>query len=273
MSLRRHIRHLRNRLFALLVVAVLLLLAEWVAAVRDGHRPSSFLVRGIADGREVWTENQFFTARFASPRVASPPPPVSALRARPENSLRVCVLADSTALGLGTSGPAFSLSRQLEAILAARLPSRKCEVILLSAPSANSHILREIADDLSKLSPDAVVFACANDEFTGPYGPASALGGFHHSSRIARGLVLLSRTHLSRALGSALERWFPDDVDRAIWSGREPVMMKGLLPDSSPAVATARRSYERNVRAILRSARRAAPFVLACSTPVNLRGC
>lgn len=273
MSLRRHIRHFRNRLFALLIVAVLLLLAEWIAAVRDGHRPSSFLVRGIADGREVWTENQFFPTRFASPRVASPPPPVSALRARPENSLRIVILADSSALGLGPYGPAFSLSRQLEAILAARLPSRKCEVILLSAPSANSHILREIADDLSKLSPDAVLFACANDEFTGPYGPASALGGFHHSSRIARGLVLLSRTHLSRALRAALERWFPDEVDRAIWSGREPVMMKGLVPDSSPAVATARRSYERNVRAILRSARRAAPFVLACSTPVNLRSC
>ena len=273
MSLRRHLRHARNRLLALLVLAALLCLAEWFAAIHDGHRPSSFLVRGTADGRDVWTENQFFTTRFASPRVAAPPPPVSALRERPSDSLRICVLADSSALGLGTYGPAYSLARQLEAILSARLPSRTCEVILLSAPSANSHILREIAQELPKLSPDAVVFACANDEFTGPYGPASSLGGFHHSSRIARGLVLLSRTHLSRAFRAALERWFPDGTDRAIWSGREPVMMKGLLPDSSPSVATARRSYERNVRAILRSASRASPFVLACSTPVNLRGC
>lgn len=269
--MRKFLRFIRRLVLALVILALLVCGAEWWATRHLGGRSTHYLVTGESNGYPAWHENQFFPCRFVIPRTAVPPPPVSATLDPEAQPLRICLLTDSSTIGI--IGPAFSFGRQMEFLLQAHYPGRDIEVLHMTFDGANSHILREMARDLRALHPNAVVLLCGNDEIAGPYGPASTLGRFHHSSRIARLLVLFSRMRLSQICADFLARRAPDATDRRIWMSREPLMMKGWLPPNSPGIHTARRSYRKNISAILRMASHAAPTVIACTTPVNLRDC
>lgn len=194
-----------------------------------------------------------------------------ALKTRPAEGLRVCLLGDSVAMG--APDPSFGLGRHLELMLRHRYPGRPVEVIQMTLDEGNSHVLREVARDLAQLRPDAVIVLAGNEEIAGPYGPASGLGRLHHSSRIARLMAIFSRTRLSRLFVAAGDRLVPTRADRDAWRSQEPISLKGRMMPGDPELKTAYRSFRKNLSAILRKAAAAAPAVVACTVPVNLRDC
>lgn len=264
----RWARRVAKAAAALLLLALLL---EVAARLLLPTRSARYLVEGEANGQPAWIENPFFPYRFVAARIANAPPPIMAPKTRPEGGLRVCLLGDSTALG--APDPSFGLGRQLELLLRHRYPGRPVEVILMALENGNSHVLREAARDLGRLAPDAVVVLTGNNEVAGPYGPASGLGRFHHSSRIARIMAVFSRSALSRLFIAAGNRLFPARADLDAWRSQEPMSLKGRLDPGDPRLKTAHRSFRKNLSAILRTAARAAPVVVACTVPVNLRDC
>ena len=253
------------------ILLILFFVLELVAWHNFPERSSRFLIAGTSGGQPAWIDNQFFPYRFFSARLARPPLPVVALKAPPPDSLRICLLGDSQAAG--APDPGFGLGHQLELLLRHRYPGHPVEVVNLALEGGNSHVLREMARDLDRLRPDAVVVLVGNEEVSGPYGPAAGFGRFHHSSRIARWMTLFSRTHLSQMLVAGINRLFPARTDLDAWRSSEPLTLKGRMAPDDPRLKTVSRSFRKNLSAILRAATRASPAVVVCTVPVNLRDC
>ena len=260
----------RLGIFAAALAAGLLLL-ELASAPFLPKRSSRFLLADVFQGQPVWIDNAFFAYRFAPERGAPAPLPVVVPQTPAPGTLRVCLLGGSATLG--APDPSFGIGRQLELLLQSRYPGHPVEVVHMALEGGNSHILREVARDLERLRPQAVVVMTGNEEVAGPYGPASSLGRFHHSSRIARLLVLFSRTRLSQLCAATLHRLAPARADLQAWRSQEPITLKGRMSPRDPRLRSAYRSFRKNLDAILRLAAEASPAVIVCTVPVNLRDC
>ena len=259
----------------LAVGAAVLLAALAVLELAAAHflprRSTRFLREGTAHGRPAWIDNAFFPYRFSTARAARPPPPTVVPQTPEPGTLRVCLLGGSSLMGF--PDPSFGVGRQLELMLQHRYPDHPVEVVHMALEGGNSHVLREVARDLKRLRPQAVVVMTGNEEVAGPYGPASSLGRFHHSARIARLLVLFSRTHLSGLCAHLLERVSPARADLQAWRSQEPITLQGRMSPHDPRLRSAYRSFRNNLSAILRQATAASPVVVVCTVPVNLRDC
>lgn len=272
-------RRLLRLLLWLLALLLLLAAAEYASVLWLDHRSTHYLVPGETNGSPAWVDNSLFPLRFALPRAAGLPPPMAAVRDSEDRAYRVALLTDSTPLGPAAHSADHAYPRQLEALLRARCPDIPVEVLHMTCPGANSHVLREIARDLRLLRPDAVVILCGNDELTGPCGPcappavAPAPWPLHPGPSFARPFVLFSRLRLAQTITALACRLAPDRADRAVWQTREPQLLGPWLRPDAPALADARDAYSDNLDAILALARDASPVVIACTTPVNLRDC
>lgn len=268
-------RLLRRRFFRRLgwtVLAIVLLLAagEAVSASVFRKRPTRYLVGDFVRGEAVWRENDKFMYRFFRPRAAETPPPLVAAADRDTNKVfRVAVLGDSAPGGWPT--PAYSLSRILPVLLPETADGRTFEVLDLCLQEGNSHVLREVARDLSRLRPDATVVLLGNYEMAGPCGPAAGFGRLHDSSRLARAEILLTRFHLVHALRLLSDRLHPKRADREAWKNREPISMARRMPPGDRRIGLAHRAFRRNLEAILDAAAASSGKVLLCTVPVNLR--
>ncbi len=265
------LRWLRRLALAAAGLLAALVLVELASAPFLAKRSARFLRAGQIDGQPAWIDNVFFPYRFATARAARPPPPTVVPQTPAPGTLRVCLLGGSSAMGYPDAS--FGIGRQLEILLRSRYPDRPVEVVHMAFAGGNSHVLREVARDLKRLRPQAVVVLTGNEEVAGPYGPASSLGRFHHSSRIARALVLFSRTRLSRLVVAARHRLDPARADDQAWRSREPISLRGRMSPRDPRLRSAYRSFRKNLAAILRQAAAASPAVVACTVPVNLRDC
>jgi len=265
-------RWLRGLAAALLAAVAALVLAEVGLRVAGKGFSPRYLVPGKdADGTPVWMDNAFFSYRFFPRRTAPLPLPVRVSKEKPAEVLRVVLLGDSALTG--EPDPAFGVGRILEPMLQAKFPGRRVETLSLGLSGGNSHVLREIARDLDRLAPDAVVLMTGNNEISGPYGPASPTGRLHTSSRIARLLILANRTRLRQVIAAALVERSPEREDARAWRDAEPLTLRDRLERGDPRLGTAERSFRKNYRALIAAARDAAPVVLACTVPVNLRDC
>ena len=265
------LRLLKRLVLALLIILALGLLLELAARLFFPSRSTRYLVEGVANDQPVWTENPFFTYRFYPGRLAPAPLPIVARQTPPAETIRICLLGGSAAMGMPE--PAFGLSRQLELMLQHRYPDQTIEVLPMGYDGANSHVLREVARDLQRLNPQAVIVLTGNDEVAGPYGPATGLGRLHSSSRIARWMVLFSRTRLAQMIAGTFHRFFPAKIDMAAWQHQEPITLRGRLSPRDPHLKTVTRSFRKNLSAIVAAAEEASPTVIVCTVPVNLRDC
>jgi len=253
------------------VLVVMLVVLEGLAYLFYPGHSTRFLVSSDSNGEPAWIDNQFFPYRFTPSRTAKPPLPIVALKKPAGETLRVCLLGGSVAMGV--PDPSFGLGRQLELMLQARYPDETVEVINMSLRGGNTHVLREAVRDLKRLKPDAVVVITGNEEVAGPYGPAWGLGRFHHSSRIARLMTLFSRTRVSQLFISMINRLSPARGDLNAWRNQEPTSLQGRMDPQDPRLRTVFRSFRKNLNAILDEASEVSPVVIVCTVPVNLRDC
>ncbi len=265
------LRLVRRVALAVLLAAVVFAVLELAARYLFPGRSTRFLLAGASDGQPAWVDNQFFAYRFFPERLAHAPLPVVALQTPAPDTLRICLMGGSQALG--APDPSFGLGRQLELMLESRYPHHPVEVVQMALEGANSHVLREAARDLQWLRPQAVIVLLGNEEAAGPYAPAAGLGRLYRRLGIARALAIFSRTRLSQLGMAGINRLFPARIDLAAWRNQEPISLKGRLEPGDPRLQTVYRSFRHNLAAILRDAAQAAPVVVACTVPVNLRDC
>lgn len=232
--------------------------------------PTAFLLPAGSGDSRAWIDNQFFGYRFFPVQATRTGQPLSVPMVKEPGEYRVVVLGESAAMG--DPMPDFGLPRVLEVVLEDRLPGRRVRVINAAMTAINSHVVREIARELPKLRPDAVVLYMGNNEVVGPYGPATVLRAFSSSRGYVRASVLLGRTRLGQLLARARRAAAPAGPEATEWGGMS-MFLKTALPEDDPRLHIVRRNFAANLEACLAAARSTGARVVVSTVAVNQRGC
>lgn len=166
----------RQRVLLVLVLAALpiLALAGLEAALRLGGYGSSFpLFVPHEAAPEYLTPNPEIARRYFRFGDAPPAPPRDLLRSdKAPGSYRIFVQGGSTAAGFPYSfGGAFA--RMLEQRLQETFPDREIEVVNTALDAVTTYTLLDLAPEIIKQSPDAVLLYAGHNEYYGVLGVAS----------------------------------------------------------------------------------------------------
>ena len=263
-----------SRICARLLLALgapLLLLAAAEGALRLAQAgfPGQPWLEDRIQGQRVLRDNPFFAYRFVPPPMARTPFATRVPHPKPSGALRVVVLGESAALG--DPMPEFGPPRILEKLLRLRHPGRPVEVVNGAITAINSHIIREMARELPTLQPDVVILYAGNNEVIGPYGPGTVYSGFAHSDAFVRLGLLASRLRLVQLARFAVAAFFEGRI-RTEFDGLAMFVGNPVAGDD-PRLAAVRRRFDRNLRAIVRSAQAAGAHVVLCTVAVNRSDC
>ncbi len=227
-----------------------------------GH-PSRFFLR--LDDAHV--SNQQFGWRFFPPQLARDPLAVVVPDDPGPDTLRVFVLGGSAAMGI--PDPAFSLGRMLEIMLQDAYPDRHVEVYNLAMTAVNSHVVRVITRECTRLRPDLLVGYLGNNEVVGPYGAGTVFPGRGGSL----GLVRLSISVRGLRLAQLVEAVLPRRRDGSgTWHGMEMFVGQRVAADD-PRLETTAEWLRRNLLDMGDAAMTAGAPLLLSTVAVNLADC
>lgn len=265
MSLSPSRRWLFLALFTLAATALLLGGLELaLRAIGVGHDPHFFRRAAAPDGTAIWRENRDFTAPFFGEALVRRPQPVRLPLTKAPGTYRLFILGSSAAMG--DPEPAFSLARVLEVQLRAAYPNVRFEVVNAAVTAINSHLVRGIAADCAKLSPDLFIVYEGHNEVIGPFGPAGVFAPFLRSEAAVHSLIWLKGTRLAQ-LAARLGHKSGAPTN---WGGMEMFLQQQIRADD-PRLDTVRDHFRANLNAIAGSARAAGATTLLCTTVANVR--
>lgn len=258
------------RAAAMGVPLVLLLVGELVLRLGGVGFDPHFFVRDRSGGDKVWVENPAFGRRFFPRRLARAPLAIRLNVPKPPNTVRIFVLGESAALG--DPRPRYGAARYLQVLFEERFPGVRFEVINTSMTAINSHVIREIANDLVGRAGDIWIVYMGNNEMVGPYGAATVFGPRAPPLWMVRAAVTLQRLRLVQALKALWEERAGRGGSPAAWEGMA-MFLHNTVPPGDPRRERVRRSFEANLEAILRAARRSGAAVVLSTVAVNLADC
>jgi tetratricopeptide (TPR) repeat protein len=189
---------------------------------------------------------------------------------KPAGAIRVVVLGESAAQGI--PAPSFGFAAQLRAQLRARYPGRDIEVINTGIVAINSHIVRMIARQAAKLSPDLFVVYMGNNEVVGPFGPGCAYLPEMPPLWFIR-LSLFVRSTRTGQLVNALAGRFALHGRRPLEWGGMSMFVNSSVRGDDPRLGAVYRNFEANLRDIVRAAEDAGAKTLLCTVASNLKDC
>src|SRR5215212_2918917 len=167
---RSRLKHLwLARLIASVVVPLILLGVVEFALRLCGYGYSTKFFEDTGDGKTL-TTNQKFAWQFYSRAKATSPVPLLFPREKAAGTFRIFILGESAAAG--TPDPAFGFARQLDLMLVEQYPAKRFEVINAAMRGIDSHIVRQIAAECARLSPDLFIIYMGNNELIGLHAPS-----------------------------------------------------------------------------------------------------
>lgn len=254
------------RFIAIVIVPVLFLgLFELGLRVAGYGYPTSAVVGFDWNEQESWCENYRFTWRFFPRQIAREPEPFIFLAEKPGNTYRIFVMGESAAQGVPDA--AFSFSRILEVMLGQAYPGVKFEVINVAITAVNSHVIYQLADELSDYEPDMFILYMGNNEVVGPFGVGTIFG----SSSLGIGMIRLGLFIKTTRLGQL----FSDLVSNpgsgpGEWRGLEMFLDKQVRWDD-PGLAKVYLHFKRNLEDIIGIARKKNIQVVVSTVGCNLK--
>lgn len=257
-------------LLAILLVAFLpvffLSLAEISVRIFAPMPPTSFFIKEkLADGTEVFRANYLAAKRFFPGNLARKPLPEIFPANKASKSLRVFILGESAARGEFLAD--FSFARILEVVLQKNNPEFQVEVINTGIPAINSWVINETAAEIVDYQPDLVIIFAGNNEFIGPYGPASVFSG--NAGRLAaKAGIAASSLHLIRLLQSEA---LPPNLSQG-WRGLDMFSQNNIAADDE-RVGICKENWRKNLDEIIARFAKKSIKTIVCSVPVNFRNC
>lgn len=192
----------RQRIFFVLMLLLpVLLLGAAEGVLRIAGFGQSLPMWVDADPSGAWLRmNPRVSERWFFGDVDAPGATFDPFRAerRPE-TLRIVVQGGSSALGFPWFyGGAFP--RMLEDRLRRAFPDREVEVVNTALTAVNSHTLRDIADEVVEIEPDAVLIYAGHNEYYGALGVASSVSG--GSPAVVRAYLATRELRLVQAIAA-----------------------------------------------------------------------
>lgn len=263
-------RRWRFRLVALVLPLVLLGLVELALRLAGWGYPTAFFLLRQESGREVFVTNPDFTRRFFPPGLARTPEPISISAVKPAGVTRAFVFGESAALG--DPEPAYGVSRILQALLEARYPSRKFEVVNVAITAINSHVIREIARDCANKQGDIWIIYMGNNEVVGPFGAGTVFSDQVPPRWLIRAQLAFKRTRLGQALDALKWRLLGSRQTPRTWEGMEMFLRQQVRQDN-PRMPATYANFAANLRDIVQCGLASGARVIVSTVVSNLRDC
>jgi lysophospholipase L1-like esterase len=207
--------------------------------------------------------------------VANPPSPAPEMFAerKPGRAFRVFVLGESAAAGFPYPRNA-TFSRLLRDVLRDVLPGDSVEVVNLGIAATNSFTMLDIASEVAKQNPDAVLIYAGHNEYYGALGAASGIhvpGGTGAVRLYLRLLRLRTVLALRNALVRVRKADRPTESELEEASLMEVLARDQQVPFDGERYHRGAQQFETNLESIVRVFRRRSIPVLVGSVASNLR--
>ena len=255
-----------------------LLLALLEIGLRIGHYggdTSAFETPELLSGYKVPGGK---VGRRYFPREQFPPSPSgdAFLIKKPAHSLRIFVFGESSAAGFPYPANG-TFSRVIRDALTDILPSDTVEVVNMGMAATNSFTTVDLAADVLREKPDAVIIYGGHNEYYGALGIASTekLGSSPGLIRLYLKLqrlktFLLIRNAITRLVGTIRPAPSIQEVEQDA-SRMESIVADQRIVLGDPTYQRGLDQYESNLRVVLGLFRRAGIPVFIGSTPSNIR--
>lgn len=266
-----------RRILAFRIAALVMIPALLLSGLEAGLRLSGYgypvktMLKRTINGKALYCPNTRFTWRFFPKRMAREfdSSLVFDLEKEPR-TFRIFVLGGSAAKGFPE--PVHNVGRLLEAMLSDQYPEIDFEVHNAAIVAINSHVVREIADDVADYDPDLVIVYLGNNEVVGPFGPGTILTSKPLALPLIRANIWVMGTRTGQLIESLLTRLRSGGKPAAKWEGMAMFQDKQVRADA-PALEAVYDNYEQNLRDICRAANRAGVPVILSSVASNLKDC
>ena len=247
--------------------AVFLGLLEGVLALCGVGYPTSFFIEGERPG--LLTTNIHFGWHYQQETLAEPQPCLLPAD-KPEGAIRIFVLGESAAMG--TPDPSFGFVRILELMLRRHFPGRPVEVVNAAMRGINSHVIKDIAKECTRLDPDLFVLYIGNNELNGLYAPKTSVSFF------GRHPALIPLFHFAKQTrtGQLLRRMVganPEARQSHKRARDTRFFLEHRTAMDDPDRGHVYRNFRVNLERICRHALEAGPGVILSTISVNLRDC
>jgi thioredoxin-like negative regulator of GroEL len=244
---------LYRALAAVVFPAVLLLVLEGGLRIAGFGQSVRFLVPDANPG--YFRTNPEFVSSFLPSNFELTPLNLRVSRVKRPNTVRIVVLGESAAQGVPM--PAFGFAPQLRAQLRARYPGKEIEVINTGIVAINSHVVYQIAREMSGFSPDLFVVYMGNNEVVGPYGPGCAYLSEMPPLWVIRLSVFVRSTRTGQLMTAILGRLTRRDKEPAEWGGMS-MFVNNAVSGDDPRLEAVYRNFEAN---------------LLCTVASNIKDC
>lgn len=250
------------RFAALLLPIVILLGIELALRICGVGYKTSFFLRREIGGREMLTDNRQFGWRFFPPAIARTPEPLVFLRKKVPGTTRIFVFGESAAMG--DPDPAVGMPRMLHAMLEAKFPQKKFEVVNVAMTAINSHVIREIARDCAPLEGDIWIVYAGNNEVVGPFGGGTVFGPQVPPLGAIRSSIWFKKTRIGQFLAGLQKS------PHVEWEGMEMFLRQQVRRDD-PRLGKVYANFAENLRDIVRIGKKSGAKVIVSTVAVNLR--
>ncbi len=267
----------RRRKWAFRIICLLVMPILFFGVLEAGLRligygyPGKAMVERQIDGKNLYCLNTQFTWRFFPPRMAREfDSSLVFEKEKSHQTYRIFVLGGSAAKGFPE--PVHNFGRLLEAMLSDMYPDVDFEVHNTAIVAINSHVVREIAQDVAQCDPDLFIVYLGNNEVVGPFGPGTILTASPPSLPLIRANIMLRGTRTGQLFDAQLRRISSSREPPAKWEGMAMFLGEQVRSDA-PALDAVYTNYEQNLRDICRIAIRASVPVIFSNVASNLKDC
>ncbi len=258
------------RLTLLLLPFLLLGAAEFALRLAGYGYDPHFFKRLKIGGEEFFVQNEDFSRRFFPQAIARNPGPIRFPVGKAPGTFRIFILGESAAMG----DPAQSAApdRYLEALLRAKYPARKFEIINAAFTAINSNVILPIARECAAHEGDLWILYLGNNEMVGPFGAATVFGRRAAPLPYVRLVTELQRLRTGQWLVEFGRRLTGQSGPVTAWGGMGMFLHNQIAPDS-PLRETVYRNFRSNLHHIVRAGLDSGAKVLLNTVAVNLKDC
>ena len=255
-----------------MVALPLLLLGGIEAALRvAGYGYSPDLFKRLEMNHQAFlVNNEDFSLRFFPPQLVRLLEPVRLAARKPPNTYRIFILGESAAMG--DPEPAYAASRYLEALLSARFPQTRFEVVNLGITAINSHVILPIARECARHDGDLWIIYMGNNEMVGPFGAATVFGAKVPPLGLIRLNLAIQKMRLGQLLINVARKFNGGKANATSWGGME-MFVGNQLPADDPRREMVYRNFERNLNDIVMAGLNSGTKILLNTVAVNLKDC